>query len=90
MAHELARKLSHLSTLSAFSPLVLTPYSEEPSSDVYHQEEKDCEGIGAAQAALEALQEQLKVMSAECLEAQRLRDHWHRQYTAQVTPCLHH
>lgn len=86
MAHELARKLSHLSTLSASSPLGLTPDSEEPSSDAHHQEGKGCEGASATQAALEALQEQLKAMSAECLEAQRLRDHWHRQYTAQVTP----
>ena len=90
MAHELARKLSHLSTFSASSPLGLTPYCEEPSSDVYHQEGKGCEGAGATQAAVEALQEQLKLMSAECLEAQRLKDHWHRQYTAQVTPCLQH
>ena len=90
MAHELARKLSHLSTLSASSPLGLTPGSEEPSNDACHQEGKGCEEAGASQAAFEALQEQLRAMSAECLEAQRLKDHWHRQFTAQVTPCLQH
>ena len=37
-------------------------------------------------SALEELQEQLTALRAECIEAQQLKDHWHSEYTAQVSP----
>ena len=85
MADDLASRVHDMPGLlaSATAEPSATEVANKPLRPHHPAEEGSGEGQVPASEVLE-LQEQLSALAAECLEAQRLRDHWHSQYTAQV------
>ena len=92
MTDDLAASLHHVASTSADAGASHTLSTEEAGKSRSAQQSVDSAHAEAASslAALEDLQEQLTVLRAECIEAQQLKDHWHSEYTAQVSPhrCL--
>ena len=68
--------------------LGLTAEAQVPASSSSSSEDAEERESGEGEAsdpASEELQQQLSALRGECREAQRLKDHWHSQYTAQVS-----
>ena len=82
MGDDLASSHHDISSLLGLATEVAAPaIARSPSKDAEGEEVSEGEAPYSASAEL---QRQLTALSAELLEAQRLRDHWHSQYTAQV------
>ncbi len=85
MADDLAARVHDMPGLlaGATAELSATEVTNKPSRP--HDPAEEDSGEGEVPASVgEELREQLSALAADCLEAQRLRDHWHSQYTAQV------
>ena len=83
MADDMASSYDDMSGFLGLSTEVCAPATaRSPSSNAEGGEVSEGEAPDPANAEL---QKQLTALRAELLEAQRLRDHWHSQYTAQVS-----
>lgn len=93
MADDLAARLHHIPGLMEAAVAKADPSLDMPAwesgaasrAQGHKAVDEGYEEAGGPQTDLGYLQEQLETLRADCLEAQQLNDHWHSQYTAQVT-----
>ena len=89
MADDLAARVHDMPGLLAGAMAELSAIEGTNKPLRPHNPAEEGSGEGHVPASeVEELREQLSALAAECLEAQRLRDHWHSQYTSQV-PLTH-
>ena len=88
MTDNLASSLRHVASTAADAGESCTQWIEGAAKSSSAQQSVDEAPVEAAGSliALEELQEQLTALRAECIKAQQLKDHWHSEYTAQVSP----